>query len=92
MAAYMLVYAAISDRQAFQSYADAMGPIFEQFGAKLLARADPPAIFEGDWPWETAGIVEFESAAVAKAMWESDAYRKVRELRRDIARFQVVVV
>lgn len=92
MAAYMLVYATIGDRDSFQTYASAMGPIFEQFNAKLLARADPPAIFEGDWPWETAGVVEFESVEAARIMWESDEYRKVKELRKDIAKFQVVVV
>lgn len=92
MAAYMLVYATVSDRDAFQTYASAMGPIFEQFNARLLARADPPAVLEGDWAWETAGVVEFESVDAAKAMWDSEEYRKVKELRKDIAKFQVVVV
>lgn len=91
MAAYMVVFATIRDRLAFQDYVDALAPIFERYGARVLTRADPPIRLEGDWPWETAGIVQFDSVDSAKAMWESEDYARVKVLRAGIADFQVIL-
>jgi len=87
----MIVFATINDRDAFQNYVEALGPIFKEYGATIVTRADPPIVLEGEWPWQTAGIVEFESAERAQAMWQSEAYIKAKQLRADNANFQVVV-
>jgi len=92
MTAYMIVYAAIHDKDKFQSYVEAVQPILEKYKAKLVARANPPLVFEGDWPWQTAGVLEFPSVDAARAMWDSPEYRAVKELRATASSFQVVVL
>jgi uncharacterized protein (DUF1330 family) len=91
MAAYMVVYARIRDDEKFKRYVEALGPIFQTHGAKLLARGMPPTVLEGDWPWQTAGVLSFPSVDAAVAMWNSPEYVAAKKLRAEISDFFVTV-
>lgn len=92
MTAYMIVYARVDDAAGFEPYVAAVGPLIQRFGGKLVARGVPPVKLEGDWPWGTAGVLEFASVEAAEAFWHSPEYTEVKALRAGVADFQVIVV
>jgi len=91
MPAYMVVQARITDPVQFNVYVQAVQPVIAAFGGRLLGRGNPPVVLEGDWPWQTLGVLEFESVEAAERFWHSPEYRKVKALRDFAADFQVVV-
>jgi uncharacterized protein (DUF1330 family) len=92
MTGYMVVFAAVSDDTQFARYVEALQPILRDHDAVPLARSENPVVLEGEWGWQTAGILRFPSVEAAVRMWESEAYTQAKRLRAEVARFSVVVV
>jgi uncharacterized protein (DUF1330 family) len=92
MAAYLIVCAKLRDEAGFQPYVAAVGPLIGEFGGTLIARSTAPQVLEGISDWSTVGIVRFETMAAATAFWTSDQYTRVKELRREVADFEVILV
>ena len=92
MAAYMVIYAKITDADQFQLYANVVGPLLAKYHGKLIGRGTPPTSLEGDWPWMTAGILEFPSAEAIQAFWSSPEYVEAKKLREGAAEFQALLV
>lgn len=91
MAAYMVVNARVDDPVQFGKYVEAVQPVIAAHGGKLIGRGAPPIVLEGDWPFETVGVLEFPSVEAVQAFWDSEEYRAVKQLREGAAEFQVVV-
>lgn len=53
------------------------------YGGQYLARCNDPQVLEGEWGGDQIVIVEFPSAAAAKAWNESPEYRAIARLRTD---------
>ena len=94
MAAYMIVLARIHDRERFiAGYAAEAARLVEQFGGRYLLRAANGEILEGDLDEGSSVVIsEWPDMASARRFWESEEYRAVAELRRDICDARVMLI
>lgn len=94
MAAYMIVTAAIHDREKFiTGYGPAAANLIGQFGGEYLIRGPGAELLEGDFG-DGAGVVvsKWPDRAAAKAFWNSPEYAEVKKLREGLADVQVILV
>ena len=94
MAAYMIVFVTISDREKFISgYGRAAGELVEKFGGRYLVRAPDAEILEGDLdPGSSVVISEWPDKGAALEFWNSDEYQAVKKLREGIADARVAII
>lgn len=94
MAAYMIVFVTISDREKFISgYGHAAGELVEKFGGRYLVRASGAEILEGDLdPGSSVVISEWLDKSAALKFWNSDEYQAVKKLREGIADARVAII
>lgn len=94
MAAYMIVTAAIHEREKFiAGYGAAAGALVEKFGGEYLIRGPGAELLEGDFG-DGAGVVvsKWPDRAAAKAFWNSPEYAEAKKLREGLADVQVLLV
>lgn len=94
MTAYMIVTAAIADREAFiAGYGMAAGKLVEQFGGKYVLRGPGAQLLEGDFGDGASMVIsEWPSKEAALAFWNSPEYAEAKKLRQDIAECQVLLI
>lgn len=94
MAAYMIVTAAIHDREKFISgYGAAAAELIGKFGGEYLIRGPGAELLEGDFG-DGAGVVvsKWPDRAAAKMFWNSSEYAEVKKLREGLADVQVLLI
>ncbi|MEO0462893.1 MAG: DUF1330 domain-containing protein [Pseudomonadota bacterium] len=98
MPAYMIVTAAIHDREAFiTGYGPAAAALIGKFGGDYLLRGPGAELLEGDF-----GAVDFRGAGMviskwpdkdaAKAFYNSPEYAEVKKLREGLADCQILLI
>lgn len=94
MAAYMIVTAAIHDREKFiTGYGAAAADLIGQFGGEYLIRGPGAELLEGDFGDGTGVVVsKWPDREAAKAFWNSPQYAEVKKLREGLADVQVVLI
>ena len=94
MPAYMIVIAAIADRDAFiAGYGQAAAALVERFGGRYLLRAPGAELLEGGFgDGASAVISEWPDKAAARAFWNSPEYAEAKALRAGIADCQVLLI
>jgi uncharacterized protein (DUF1330 family) len=80
-AAYLIVESSISDPEKFKAYMAAAPAVVKQFAGEYLVRGGRMAVLEGDWAPPRLTVLRYPSFEAAQAMYDSPAYRTVRELR-----------
>ncbi len=88
----MIIYARLTDREAFGAYAKAVPPLVARFGGTYRVLGGNPEVLEGDWPFQTAAVSEWPDRAAALAFWRSPEYLAAKELRAGTGDFQVVLL
>ena len=94
MAAYMIVTAAIHDREKFiTGYGAAAAELIGKFGGEYLIRGPGAELLEGDFG-DGAGVVvsKWPDREAAKTFWNSPEYAEVKKLREGLADVQVLLV
>ena len=94
MPAYMIVTAAIQDRDRFISgYGAAAAKLVEQFGGRYVLRAPGAELLEGDWGEGASMVIsEWPDKAAVHKFWNSPEYAEAKKLREGIASCQVLVI
>ena len=94
MPAYMIVTAAIQDRDRFISgYGAAAAKLVEQFGGRYVLRAPGAELLEGDWGEGASMVIsEWPDKAAVHKFWNSAEYAEAKKLREGIASCQVLVI
>ena len=94
MPAYMIVTAAIHDREAFLGgYGRAAAELIERFGGRYLLRGPGAECLEGDFGDGASMVVsKWPDRAAAKAFWNSPEYAEVKKLREGLADVQVLLI
>ncbi len=98
MPAYMIVTAAIQDRDRFISgYGAAAAKLVEQFGGRYVLRAPGAELLEGELGGGEFGgasmvISEWPDKAAVHKFWNSPEYAEAKKLREGIASCQVLVI
>lgn len=94
MAAYMIVTAKITDRDAFiNGYGAAAGALVAKFGGKYVLRGPGAELLEGDFGDGASMVIsQWPDKEAAKAFWNSPEYSEVKKLRAGIADCQVLLI
>ena len=87
---YWIVTANISDPEGFIPYRETAGPVIAEHGGHAIVRGDVAEVAEGVAHGRSF-IVEFPSYEAARACYASPAYQAAIELRKDAARFDLVI-
>jgi uncharacterized protein (DUF1330 family) len=90
---YLIVESKVTDPTAYEAYKKLATPAVEQYGGRYLARGGGVEVPEGGWSRpERLVIVEFDSVGQARTFHDSPEYRAAREVRKDAASMNMLVV
>ncbi len=94
MPAYMIVTAAIHDREKFiAGYGAAAAKLIEKFGGEYLIRGPGAECLEGDFGQGASMVIsKWPDREAAKAFWNSREYAEVKTLRDGLADVQVLLI
>lgn len=95
MPAYMIVTAAIADREAFlrSGYAGAAAELTERFGGQYLLRASGAELLEGGFGNGASVVLSrWPDKEAAKRFWNSPEYAAVKKLRDKLGDCQVLLI
>ncbi|QUL36999.1 DUF1330 domain-containing protein [Erythrobacter sp. JK5] len=94
MPAYMIVTAAISDREKFISgYGAAAAELIPKFGGEYLLRGPGAECLEGEFGDGASMVIsKWPDRAAAKAFWNSPEYAEAKKLREGLAEVQVLLI
>jgi uncharacterized protein (DUF1330 family) len=94
MSAYMIVTAAISDRDAFiAGYGAAAAALIPQFGGEYLLRGPGAECLEGSFGEGASMVIsKWPDREAARAFWNSHEYVEVKKLREGLADVQVLLI
>jgi uncharacterized protein (DUF1330 family) len=94
MPAYMIVTAAIRDREAFVSgYGAAAAALIPKFGGEYLLRGPGAECLEGSFGEGASMVIsKWPDRAAIRAFWNSPEYAEIRKLREGLAEVQVLVI
>lgn len=94
MPAYMIVTAAIRDREAFiAGYGAAAAALIPKFGGEYLLRGPGAECLEGEFGEGASMVIsKWPDRAAAKAFWNSPEYAEARRLREGLADVQVLLI
>lgn len=94
MPAYMIVTAAIRDREAFiAGYGAAAAALIPKFGGEYLLRGPGAECLEGDFGEGASMVIsKWPDRAAARAFWNSPEYAEARRLREGLADVQVLLI
>lgn len=88
---YWIARVDIRDAERYKDYVATAKPAFERFGAKFLARGGPHSGMEGQTRARNV-VIEFESADVARACYNSPEYQAAAAIRQSCADSELVIV
>lgn len=94
MAAYMIVYAKINDREKFISgYAPVASKLVAKHGGKYLVRAPQAQVLEGTLKSGMSVVIsEWPSKQAILDFWNSPEYQAAKILREGVADCEVSIV
>jgi uncharacterized protein (DUF1330 family) len=87
---YWVVTANITDPEAFTPYRETAGTIIADHGGHAIIRGDVAELVEGQSHGRSF-IVEFPNYQAAKDCYTSAEYQAAIELRKNAARFDLVI-
>ena len=92
MAGYVVAdILSVRDPAVFGEYREKVGATIERYGGQVRAAAGKVDVLEGDRQ-PTLVVVEFESPERARAWYDSDEYRPLKELRHRSADARLIIV
>ncbi|HSB82386.1 MAG TPA: DUF1330 domain-containing protein [Candidatus Methylomirabilis sp.] len=92
MAAYIIVDVDVQDVTRFETYKQLVPATIAQYGGRYLVRGGKHETLEGNWRPTRLVVLEFPSGEAARRWYESEEYQKIKPLRREHARGDMVLV
>jgi uncharacterized protein (DUF1330 family) len=92
MPAYVVVDIQVTDPARYEDYKRVAPPAIAAYGGKYLARGGRVEVLEGSWAPQRLVILEFPTAAQARAWWESTEYARPKAMRQACARTEMLIV
>jgi uncharacterized protein (DUF1330 family) len=89
---YIYVEMNIKDPEGFMQYTALSAPAVHAAGGRYIVRGVRPEFLEGTTNTERIVIVEFDTAAQARAFYHSAAYQAARQKRLSAAEFRMTLV
>jgi uncharacterized protein (DUF1330 family) len=92
MPAYLIYDVEIHDSAAYGEFMERVKPLVEEMGGIYLARGGAHEVLEGDWNPTRIVLFQFPDMDSARALFNSDAYAPLKELRQSCSTGNVVIV
>lgn len=94
MAAYMVVFARIKDRERFiADYAAPTARLIETFGGRYIVRTPKTEAIEGGFgPGYSAVISQWPDRAAIDRFWKSEDYERLKAARAPLADCHIIVL
>jgi uncharacterized protein (DUF1330 family) len=91
MAVYYIADVKSEDPTTFQEYVKLVGPIYERYGVKVLARGGATETIEGDWQPQRLVVLQFDDTEHFRRWYDSPEYSAAREIRWKAASTRAVL-
>ncbi len=91
MSAYFVVRLNVTDQDQFMKYFQAVMPVIERRGGRLIAQGTPE-IMEGTLLFKQAVVFEWPSRQDFLNYWHSEEYAEIKMLRKGAAEFEGVLL
>jgi uncharacterized protein (DUF1330 family) len=92
MKAYIIVDVDVKDPERYETYKKLTPDSLKPFDGKFVVRGGNPEALEGDWESNRIVILEFPSAARAKAWWSSEGYAPAKAIRQAASHTRMILV
>ncbi len=92
MPAYLISEIEIHNPEGYEEYRKLVKPTLDKYGGKFVARGGKIDVLEGKWNPKRIVICEFDSLAKARQWYESQEYRKPKEIRQKNSQANIIVV
>jgi uncharacterized protein (DUF1330 family) len=92
MPAYIIAEIDVHDAATFAEYRAGVPETLVPFGGRFVVRGGRVETLEGDWSPSRLVILEFPSAAQAKAWWDSKEYNGLKLLRQAASTGKLLLV
>jgi len=93
MPAYVVVQiTAVDDPVVYERYKELAPPSIAAYGGRYLVRGGRSEALEGTWRPPRLVVLEFPSAAQARAWWSSPEYAAGKALRRACAQTEMILI
>jgi uncharacterized protein (DUF1330 family) len=92
MTAYVIANVDVTDPDLYAEYRKGVEASLAPFGGRFLARGGRAEALEGAYAPKRVVVLAFPDYDGAKAWWDSDVYRPLRDLRQRASRGDLLVV
>lgn len=94
MSAFMIIACKMHDREKFiNDYGKIVPDLVEEFGGEYVIVAPRAELLEGNLKgYESVAISRWPTKDSALRFWQSDKYKKLKELRQGLADVEVILV
>jgi len=92
MPAYIIADIEVTDSARYDEYRKLAGPAVQRYGGRYLVRGGAHEVLEGDWAPHRVVLIEFSSAAQARAFYHSPEYAAARAARKGASHSNLIVV
>ena len=82
----------VRDRDALIEYRRRNTDAVANHGGRFVVRGGEAELLEGSWDTLRMVVIEFADSAAARALWESEEYAPLKQLRRDASDTNIVLV
>ena len=91
MKGYVIADLEVHDPEGMSEYSKQVPSVVEAYGGRYLVRGGNVETREGDWTPNRFVVLEFDSPEQARAWYESDDYRDLKEQRLRCSRGSLVI-
>jgi|SRR5271165_3016456 len=92
MPAYVLCQIEVTDPIAYERYKAAGQAAVAAVGGRYVVRGGEPIALEGEHDGRRIVLLEFPDLETARRWYDSERYREAREIRKDAARFTMLLL
>jgi uncharacterized protein (DUF1330 family) len=92
MSYYFLAHIRIHDKGEYQLYLDRADEVFARYKGRYLAVDNEPEILEGEWGYDRAVLIQFESREDFMEWYNSEDYQEILKFRLNAADCDTILV
>ena len=92
MSYYFLAHIRINDKGEYQKYLDRADEVFARYKGRYLAVDSEPEILEGEWRYDRAVVIQFESLEDFTNWYHSEDYQEILKFRLKAAHCDTILV
>lgn len=81
MSYFFLAHIKINDKDEYQKYLDGADEVFARYNGTYLVVDSDPEILEGEWAYDRAVVIQFESREDFTEWYNSEDYQEILKFR-----------